>query len=83
MKKQSNIGFFPAFLYIKWNHKKMIVLNPYLICILNIFPHIKYLFSNNLINSKIFFPVKNLILSNVFNIFKIVKQRSKNAFVIN
>ena len=61
----------------------MIILNPNRISFANIFPNFKDLFSYNLIYSKIFLPVQNLILPNVFDIFEIVKKWSKNAFIIN
>ena len=73
MKKQPNVCFFPAFFYVERYHKEMIVLNPNSIWASNMSSHFNYLFSYNLIHCEVFFPVQYLILTYVFDIFKVVK----------
>jgi len=51
----------------------MIILNPNCVCFSNLIVDFNYLFGNNFVNSEVFIPVLWLIVSYVFDVFKIVK----------
>ena len=65
------------------NHQKMIILYPHSFNLIELMMNFYYLFCNYLIYMKILLPVLNLILPNVFNVFKVMKQGTKNCLIVN
>jgi hypothetical protein len=82
VEKQADVGLFKALFDVKWDHKQMVVVDPDRLGVVQGCFDLQNLLRHLLIDGQVFFPVLEVVIAHVSDVFEVMEERSEDVLVV-